>query len=375
LLKWARRCESGRTINDALQMLERRLFVAPTDADSDPFLLVTGNGTLDLKTGLLRPSERRDFITLGTRVPFDPAATCPAFEGFLRRIFRKNPDLIPFIQRAVGYSLTGDTGEQCLFLLHGSGANGKSTLLSVIEGILGDYARQAAPDLLTAKTGDRHPTEIADLHGARLVSTSETGEGRRLAESLVKQMTGGDRMKGRRMHQDFFEFAPTFKLWLCTNHLPQIRGTDAGIWRRIRLIPFLETITDNEKDPTLPTKLRAEAPGILAWAVRGCLAWQANGLRPPSIVTATTADYRASEDTLGAFLAERCNLGDGLSAGATELYKAYREWAEENGEFTHTQTRFGRLLTERGIERVPGRTITYRGIGLPVYAYQNHHSP
>jgi putative DNA primase/helicase len=364
LTRWAKRCESGKVMASAFEMLERRLIVAPSEADSDPFLLVTANGTLDLKTGQLRASQRIDFITKGTSVAFDPAATCPVFQSFLNRIFQRHLEVIPFLQRAVGYSLTGDTREQCLFLLHGSGANGKSTLVNVLELLLGDYAKQAAPDLLTAKTGDRHPTEIADLRGSRLVATVETGEGRRLDETLIKQMTGGDRMKGRLMRQDFFEFLPEFKLWMATNHLPQIRGVDSGVWRRIRLVPFLETIGDDEKDPMLPAKLRAEAPGILAWAVRGCLEWQAGGLQPPAIVTGATAGYRVAEDTLGAFLSERCVLLPGLETQASELYRAYRQWAEENGEFVHTQTRFGRMLTERGIERKTGRIVSYRGIGL-----------
>lgn len=364
LTKWSRKCESGKVVDSAFGMLARRLVVAPSEVDNDPFLFSVNNGTVNLRTGQLRASQRIDFITKGSPVTFDPNATCPVFEGFLRRIFRKNTDLIPFIQRAVGYSLTGDTREQCLFLLHGVGCNGKSTLVNVLELLLGDYAKQAAPDLLTAKSGDRHPTEIADLRGSRLVATVETGEGRRLDETLIKQMTGGDRLKGRYMRQDFFEFLPEFKLWMATNHLPQIRGTDGGIWRRIRLIPFLETIGDDEKDPMLPTKLRAEAPGILAWAVRGCLEWQAGGLQPPAIVTGATAGYRAAEDTLGAFLSERCVLLPGLETQASELYRAYRQWAEENGEYVQTQTKFGKALTERGIERKTGRIVSYRGIGL-----------
>jgi P4 family phage/plasmid primase-like protien len=271
LTKWARRCESSKMVEAAFGMLERRLVVNPSEVDCDPFLLAVGNGTVNLRTGALRASERGDFITRGSSVAFHPDATCPIFEGFLKRIFRQHLEVIPFLQRAIGYTLTGDTREQCLFLLHGGGANGKSTLINVLEQLLGDYAKQAAPDLLTARAGDRHPTEIADLRGSRLLATVETGEGRRLAENLVKQMTGGDKLKGRYMRRDFIEFMPEFKLWLASNHLPQIRGTDGGIWRRIRLIPFLETIADHEKDPTLPEKLQAEASGILAWAVRGCL--------------------------------------------------------------------------------------------------------
>jgi len=364
LQSWAKKCEKAATIEAALQMLERRLIVEPTEADADPFLLAVVNGTLDLRIGQLRRSIRGEFITKGSSIAFDETATCPTFEAFLARIFRTHPEVIPFLQRAIGYTLTGDTREQCVFIAHGNGANGKSTLVTVLEQLLGDYAKQAAPDLLLAKTGDRHPTEIADLRGARLVATVETGEGRRMAESLLKQMSGGDRLKGRYMRRDFFDFLPTFKVWLATNHKPAIRGTDLGIWRRIRLVPFVEVIGDDEKDPSLPAKLKAELPGILAWAVRGCLAWQKNGLQPPDVVTNATAAYRAENDILAAFFDECCLIDNRAESTAASLYKAYADWCERNGERTETQTSFGKRLTERGFERSKSGVKKYRGIGL-----------
>ena len=366
LQSWAKKCEKAATIDAALQMLERRLIVEPTEADADHFLLAVANGTLDLRTGQLRPSRRGDFITRGSDIRFDPAATCPTFIRFMERIFRAHPEVIPFLRRAIGYTLTGDTREQCVFIAHGDGSNGKSTLVKVLEWILGDYAKQAAPDLLLTKTGDRHPTEIADLRGARLVATVETGEGRRLAESLLKQMSGGDKLKGRYMRRDFFEFDPTFKVWLATNHKPAIRGTDHGIWRRIRLIPFAETIGDDEKDPALPAKLKAELPGILAWAVRGCLEWQRDGLKPPEVVTVATNAYRAEQDVLAAFLEECCVVNRRAEARAADLYRAYTDWCERTGEYAEKQRKFGESLTERGFERDKGTAGAriYRGIGL-----------
>lgn len=366
LQSWAKKCEKAATIDAALQMLERRLIVEPTEADADSFLLAVANGTLDLRTGQLRPSRRGDFITRGSDIRFDPAATCPTFIKFMERIFHAHPEVIPFLQRAIGYTLTGDTREQCVFIAHGDGSNGKSTLVKVLEWLLGDYARQAAPDLLLTKTGDRHPTEIADLRGARLVATVETGEGRRMAESLLKQMSGGDKLKGRYMRRDFFEFDPTFKVWLATNHKPAIRGTDHGIWRRIRLIPFEETIGDSEKDPALPAKLKAELPGIMAWAVRGCLEWQRDGLKPPDVVKAATDAYRAEQDVLAAFLDECCVVNRRAEARAADLYKAYTEWCERTGEYADKQRKFGESLTERGFERDKGTAgvRVYRGIGL-----------
>jgi putative DNA primase/helicase len=365
LQAWAKKCETAKTIESALHMLERRLIVEPTDADADPFVLAVANGTLDLRSGQLRRSVRGDFITKGSGIAFDPTAACPIFEAFLSRIFRSHPEIIPFLRRAIGYTLTGDTREQCIFMLHGNGSNGKSTLVAILEFLLGDYAKQAAPDLLISKTGDRHPTEIADLRGARLVATVETGEGRRMAENLVKQMSGGDRMKGRYMRRDFFDFMPTHKLWLATNHKPAIRGTDLGIWRRIRLLPFAETIADHEKDPGLLVKLKAELPGILAWAVRGCLEWQRDGLRPPEAVTAATAAYRAENDVLAAFLDERCIVDRRAEVAATAIYKAYVEWCDIYGERAESQTAFGKQLSERDeIERSKSGIKVYRGIGL-----------
>jgi putative DNA primase/helicase len=261
--------------------------------------------------------------------------------------------------------LTGDTGEQCLLILHGSGANGKSVLLEVLGSMLGAYAKQAAPDLLLAKTQDRHPTEIADLFGSRLVTAIETSEGRRLAEALVKQMTGGDKMKARFMRQDFFEFDATHKLWLATNHKPQVRGTDYAIWRRIRLIPFEVTIPKEEQVKGLAGKLLAEeAPGILAWMVRGCLSWQRQGLAPPSKVTEATEAYRKEMDVLQGFLDEKCVIHPTAQATASALFKAYQSWCEEAGEQAETQQSFGSRLTERGFIREKKGTIEWYGIGL-----------
>lgn len=366
LLAWAKKCEKAIAIEAALGMLERRLIIEPTEADADPFLLATANGTLDLRTGTPRPSMRGDFITMGSAIAFDPSATCPTFDKFLQRIFRTHQEVIPFLQRAIGYTLTGDTREQCLFILHGSGCNGKSTLVNVLEWLLGDYANQAPPDLLVAKTGDRHPTEIADLRGARLVATVETGEGKRLAESLVKQMSGGDRLKGRYMRRDFFEFTPTFKLWMATNHRPAIRGTDLGIWRRIRLIPFAEVITDEEKDPMLPGRLKGELPGILAWAVRGCLEWQRDGLRPPDAITTATLAYKQEQDQLAAFFEECCIINPRCEVKSADLYKAYSEWCDRTGEYAEKQRKFGESLTERGFQRFTSNGVRYRGLGLLV---------
>jgi P4 family phage/plasmid primase-like protien len=281
LAKWALKSESHRAITSmiALARSEHGVPVTTDQLDHNPWLLTVGNGTLDLRTGELRTSRREDLITKTASVDYDPSAQCPTWEAFLDRIMASNRGLIAFLQRAIGYSLTGSTRERVTFFLFGTGANGKSTLLETIGALLGDYAETTRAETLMVKTYDGGiPNDIAALRAARLVSTSETEEGKRLAEALVKAITGGDTLSARFMRGEFFKFKPAFKLWLATNHKPTIRGTDPAIWDRIRLVPFEVRIPDAEQDRELPAKLREELPGIMAWAVRGCLDWQRNGL-------------------------------------------------------------------------------------------------
>ncbi|MHB8419129.1 MAG: DNA primase family protein [Myxococcales bacterium] len=359
-----------RSVREAVQALaavEEPVQVAPGDFDADPWLLNVRNGTVDLRTGKLRPHRREDYCTKLAPVVYDANAKAPTWVVFLERIFSRNADLFGFVQRAAGYSLTGDVGEQCLFIAHGAGANGKSTMLEVLRAAMGDYARAAPADLFVASKGDRHPTEVASLLGVRFAPCVETREGARLNEVLLKQLTGGDTVTARRMREDFWEFSPVAKLWLGTNHRPAIRGTDEAIWRRVRLIPFTVTIPEQERDKKLPTKLRAELPGILAWAVRGCLAWQRDGLSPPAEVTGATADYRQAEDRLGLWIAERCLIGSNRQATAADLYADFCRWAEEHRESAPSAKTFGESLADRGFERDRAgkdRSKIWRGIGL-----------
>lgn len=340
--------------------------IAPEDLDKDALLFNVSNGTLDLRTGELRAPSRRDLITKMAGAAYDPAATCPTWEAFLERIMAGNADLIDFLRRSVGYSLTGETKEQVLFLLHGSGANGKSTFLRVLLDILGDYGRQARSEVLLLRQRDEHPNEIARLRGARFVSVIEVDEGRRLAEGLVKQLTGGDRVAARHLYQECFEFDPEFKLFLAVNHLPVVRGTDLAIWRRIRLIPFNITVPLEEQDRELPEKLRAELPGILRWAVEGCREWRRIGLTPPNEVALATEGYRAGMDTLSAFLDEECVLGPDYSVGKSGLYEAYTRWAQANGESPVTHKAFSLRLFERGFtdRRGAAGVRLWNGVGL-----------
>jgi putative DNA primase/helicase len=368
LMKWARQSRNRQRIDAMKAMAESEPPIARRDEDfdRDPWLLNCTNGTLDLHTGDQHPHDPHDMLTTLCPTAFDPASECPTWELFLWRVFAGNGDLIGFLRRLVGYSLTGSTQEHILPMLYGSGANGKSTFVDALMHTLGeDFASSAPPDLLMAKAGERHPTELAALRGKRLVVASETEEGRRLNEVLAKILTGGDKITARFMRQDFFTFAPTHKLWIVGNHKPVVRGTDYAIWRRIRLIPFTVTIPESERDVTLGEKLRSEAEGILAWAVRGCLEWQAHGLKAPPEVLAATNEYRAESDTLGLFLDECTVSLPAARSQASHLYAAYQKWALTGGIHPVTMTHFGRALGERGFEKVKARThIEYVGIGL-----------
>ncbi len=370
---WAKDSQSAARIAAMIKLAESEPTVtARVDQfDADQWLLNCANGTVDLRTGTLSPHRRQDLLTKLAPVTYDPDATCPTWEAFLSRIMGGNVELIDFLQRAVGYSLTGSVVEQALLFLYGNGANGKSTFLKAILSMLGkDYAKQAAPELLTLSGGDRHPTELADLAGVRFVASVEVTEGRRMAETLVKQLTGGDPVKARLMRQDFFEYDPTFKIWLAANHKPIIKGTDDGIWRRIKLVPFTVTIPEAERDQHLGEKLEAEYPGILAWAVRGCLRWQREGLKYPQAVKEATNTYRAESDALAAFLADRTVTGADKQVSAGDAYKAYQEWAVANGLAPRdilSNVMFSRSMDERGFDSYKDnrtRQKLYIGLGL-----------
>ncbi len=368
LLKLAGKLEGTAKRGCMLLAARHKVVVHHSDLDKGQFLLNAANGTVDLQTGKIRPHERRDLLTHDVEIPYlQNAAAAPTWLQFLNSTFGGDADLIQFVQRAVGYSLTGDVREQVLLICHGVGSNGKSVFLNILQKLLGALAFQAAPDLLMADKQRRHPTEQADLFGKRLVVCQETGEGRRFNETLVKQLTGGDTITARRMHEDFWQFRPTHKLWLSTNHKPEIRGTDFAIWRRIRLIPFNVKFTDDgpaRKDPDMEAKLTAELPGILAWAVAGCLDWQRHGLPAPAAVADATAGYQAEMDVLAAWLGECCVVGKRYEAKAADLYRSYVGWCEQSGEFPEKQRKWGMRLTERGFTKFTNNGHWWRGLGL-----------
>lgn len=364
---WARKSETGAQLVSMVRLAqsEARVPVMAAELDADHFRLNVINGTVNLRTGELEPHRREDLISKLAPVAYDPSAKCPRWERFLSEIFKPHPDIVPFIQRAVGYSLTGDTREECLFLLHGGGRNGKGTLLKILCIKLGDYAGTADFSAFVQRRDDSGPRDdVANMRGKRLIMAQEAREGAALAESLIKWLTGGDRVRARRLFENSSEFDPTHKIWLATNHKPAIRGTDPAIWSRIKLVPFDVSFLGRE-DRTLKVVLQDELPGILAWAVEGCLRWQEDGLDFPESVTIATEEYRVESDSIGRFVDEHCVVGEFAQAKARNLYAAYRQWAEGAGEHPMTETAFGRRLAERGYEK--GRVLGglfYRGVGV-----------
>lgn len=364
LVSFAHSAESAHKREAMLKLArsEPPIPIVPAALDKDPWIFNCPNGSIDLHTGKLCEHRREDYITKLCPVEYQPDAPCPTWLKTLDRIFDGDHDVTGYLQRFIGYCLTGDVSEQILNIWHGVGANGKSTVANALMEMLGpDYAMKAAADLLLQKYGNEHPTALTDLHGKRFVACIETDDGRRMAESLVKELTGGDIIRARRMREDYWEFSPTHKVVLACNHRPTVRGTDHAIWRRLRLVPFSVVIPPHERDKHLPAKLRAELAGILAWAVRGCLDWQRQGLGEPKAVVEATAEYQTAEDTLRNFIQDCCTTGPGARVKAAALLDSYREWS---GDRHITVRKLTGILTEVGIQKYTNNGLWYRGVGL-----------
>ena len=363
LAKWAFQSESGVRIREMIRLAqsETGIPVTPDDLDADRWILNLQNGTLDLPSGELRPPRREDLCTKLIPVPFHPKSECPRWQKFLADVTCGKQDLAQFLQRAVGYSLTGSTREAVILILHGTGANGKTTFVELIRKLLGGYALAADASTFLAKSYDSVRNDLARLRAARFVSAQEVGEGRRLDESLVKQVTGGDAVTVRHLYAEFFEFVPQFKLFLATNHKPEIRGTDNAVWRRIRLVPFDRTFAPEEQDKNLLQKLVDELEGVLAWAVRGCLAWQREGLGIPEPVLRATQDYRAEMDEVGEFIEERCVVREDVWVESSVLYRAYLTWSRDHGYKPKSQKALGKMLRDRGLKPVRKSSGPHRG--------------
>ncbi|BAP88868.1 bacteriophage-like protein [Burkholderiales bacterium GJ-E10] len=377
--KVAAKLASSGTVSgvERLARADRRHAATTDEWDADPWLLNTPGGVIDLKTGRQRPHERVDRMTkITTATPGGRSAEdCPIWRQFLDEVTGGDLALQAYLQRMVGYALTGSTQEHALFFLYGTGANGKSVFVNTLATILGDYATNAPMDTFMETRTDRHPTDMAGLRGARFVAAIETEQGRRWAESKVKNLTGGDKISARFMRQDFFEFFPQFKLFVAGNHKPAIRNIDEAMKRRLHLIPFTITVPPERRDKHLQQKLLAERDGILAWAVQGCLNWQRLGkLDPPQQVVEATEEYFEAEDALGRWLEERCVRAPNAKSLTAELFNDWKQWAEAAGEFIGAQRRFSDLLITRGLEKWRnGMGVRgFQGIGLkhpPTPAY------
>ena len=349
LFKWGVRSQSQPCITNMVHLAktEPGIPVLVGTLDADGYAFNVRNGTLDLRTGELHPHRQTDLITKLANVEYDPEAKCQEWLKTLDGIFAGDQSMVKCLQLFAGYSLTGDVSEQKMTFSHGSGSNGKTTVMNALRSITGDYGISLASDVLIDTGHDSHSTGITDLRGARFVTATETEEGRRFNESLVKQLTGGDPIKARRMRTDNFEFQPTHKLWMSGNHLPRINGTDHAIWRRLALLPFEVRFVI---DPTLSDRLIGETSGILAWAVQGCLDWQSSGLQIPEQVERATQDYRESQDHIGRFLADMCVVREDCHVTSAKLRQAYEGWCAEQGDRAWTGTALGRELTNRGYE-------------------------
>ena len=363
--KWAKRTSSKTGLSAMLSLAESEVPITVDEMDSNAWLLNCQNGTVDLQTGELHAHRREDLLTRLCPTEFNPESSSDVWDNFLESVFVQT-SLIDFVQRLLGYAITGDVSEQILPILWGSGSNGKSTLIDAVTNALGkDYAGTLPRSMLMVTKGERHPTELTTLYRKRLMIAHETDDGARLSESLVKQLTGGDAITARGMHQDFWEFQPSHKLLMLTNHKPQVRGTDHAIWRRLRLVPFTERFEGERKDKSMPEKLEAQAAGILAWLVRGCLQWQAEGLNEPEAVKVATAEYRSSEDALAAFIDDYCLTGRSeYKVRSTDIYKAYQSWTDSVGERAISQRKFGESITERGFEKTKSNGVWYLGIAI-----------
>lgn len=361
LRAWANRSEGKDRLAAALDVARSlpQLVCRAADFDTRDLELNISTGTLDLVQGIEMPHDPNALHTKLAPVGFNADAACPRFTSFLGETFDSDPDILAYIQRLFGYCLTGKTGEQAFFLLHGRGANGKSTLVRVLLDLLGEYAVQLPPETLLRQQSRSQTNDLARLDGARVAVANELPDGRRLDEALVKQMTGGERISARFLYQEFVEFQPKCKLLISSNYLPEITGTDLGIWRRVHLIPFNRTVPENRRDAHLNEKLRQELPGILNWALAGCLAWQQEGLNPPEIVLAAVEQFREEMDSVGTFIRDTCVEGGKMRTTNGVLWDAFESYCDETGYTLVTKAKFLSELKVRGYK--PYRTANTRG--------------
>ncbi len=361
--KFKKHERSNKAKNDLIKELRHHVPVTHADFDKEDMVLNTPSGWVDLTNGELHDHDIGKMFTQITGSEYSENIDCPHWIEFLIETFEGDMELIHFIQKAIGYSLTGSNKEQVMFILNGNGRNGKSVFLDTIQPIFGLYAKTMNVSSLMVKYGQSANSDIARLEGARFVVSSEANEGARLDEGLVKQLTGGDRVVARKLYGQEFEFEPKFKIWMATNHKPLIRGTDDGIWRRLVLIPFNHQVPLEKVDKSLKDKLLAESMGILKWAVDGCLMWQSEGLALPKSIANAGNDYRNEMDVLSEFISDCCEVGTG-EVSATVLYEKYASWATDSTEYKMSKRKFGIEMGKK-FEKVHNRAgAFYQGITI-----------
>ena len=325
------------------------LTIKPEELDADIWKLNCKNGVLDLKTGELLPHDKKYLMTKICNASYDEKASAPTWLEFLNTITNGSKELMRYLQKAIGCCLTGDVSEQSLFILYGTGSNGKSTFIRAVTDLLGnEYAQYTQSKTLMEKKNDTQSNDLACLRGARLVAALELDENQRLSEGFVKSLTGGDKVKARFLYSEYFIFMPQFKIFLSCNHKPIIKDTTHSFWRRVKLIPFAYTVPEDKKDKQLPEKLSKELDGILTWAVEGCMLWQKEGLTVPSEVKAATEGYRDDMDTFSQFLGESCDFAPEARVANKDLRVVYEQWCRANGEYPVGQKVFSSRLIERG---------------------------
>ena len=363
--RWAQATAGEHGLRRMLGEAEVHLAVTPEQLDADPWLLNCRNGVLDLRTGELLPHDPARMLTKLCPVEFAAEAPSPLWQRTVAEVMSGDPEMVPFLQRLAGYFLTGDVREQVMPILIGDGANGKSTLVEAITRVLGDYATPLDPNVIASKWGDDvHPTERSVLAGRRLAIACETSDGCRLNEAAVKGLTGGDAITTRRMREDNWSFRPTHKIVLVTNHLPTITGTDYGIWRRLLPVAFRRRFSPEECDRSLPERLRSEDQGILAWMVRGCLAWQRNGLQVPATVLASAARYRSDQDILGELIATLCVAEPGNRLWLRDLEWAASRRCRALGERPPGSRALAKRLEQLGYVKGRSSQVYFEGLRL-----------
>ena len=370
LIQHSLRSESSGRLHSLLDLAAGMpaIAVRSEQLDANPWLLNCQNGTIDLKTGKLQAHNPKDYITRICAAKYDPSVAIPLWTSLLNKVSGGDEAVKRYMQKAFGYALTGDVSEQAIFLLYGTGSNGKSTMLNVFAELLDGYAQSTSSDTFMQKKNDSVNNDIARLKGARFVSAIEMEEGKRMAESLIKSMTGGDKLVTRFLYGEYFEYIPQFKVFLAVNHKPMIKDTTHSIWRRIKLMEFTNTFTEKERDRNFPAKIMAtELAGILAWAVQGCLWWQQEGIQDPDRIREATQEYREEMDSFSHFFDECC-IAKELGRVTNKMLRAkYEEWCQENGERPLTQRPFSQKLLERGFEKRRGAAsggYEWYGFGL-----------